>query len=214
VSIFIVRHAQSAANAGCVTADQGTIPITALGERQAQCVAELVPERPSAVVVSRFLRSVQTAAPLLRRFPGLQSEEWPIEEFTYLDPATCAGTTYAGRATLRDVYWGRCDPAWVDGPGCESFSDFITRVRRLEQALGNLRVDETTVVITHGFVMKALLWLQRDPPVGDMAAFDNFHRGVPVPNCAVLIANPESNGRLGLSATPSVAHVPADLQTE
>jgi len=43
--IFIVRHAQSAANAGGRTADSATIPITDTGNRQAQRVADLVPSR-------------------------------------------------------------------------------------------------------------------------------------------------------------------------
>ena len=215
--IFVVRHAQSAAKAGQRTTDQATIPITALGVCQAQCVAGVIPVRPGVVAVSSYLRSVQTGEPLLRRFPGLTLDQWPVEEFTYLDPGACHGTTYAERASLRDSYWNRCDPAHVDGPGCESFAGFIARVGELERRLGKLPLDGMTVVITHGFVMKALLWLQlRAPaPIGqrDMAEFDNFHRGVSVPNCAILRANLETHGRLDLSVTPSVDHLPAELQT-
>src|ERR1700722_19434623 len=50
--IFIVRHAQSTANAGERTADTATVPITDTGICQAQCVADLLSERPSSIVVS------------------------------------------------------------------------------------------------------------------------------------------------------------------
>jgi broad specificity phosphatase PhoE len=125
--IFIVRHAQSAANAGGRTADPAAIPITGTGTRQAQCVADLVSERPAVIAVSRYLRTVQTGEPLLRRYPGALAEQWRVEEFTYLDTTACAGTTYAERRARRDEYWTRCNPRWVDGPGCECFADFIAR---------------------------------------------------------------------------------------
>ena len=40
--IFIVRHAESAANAGGRTGDPATIPITETGVRQAERVANLI----------------------------------------------------------------------------------------------------------------------------------------------------------------------------
>src|ERR1700738_4538443 len=58
--IFIVRHAESAANAGGRTADPATIPITETGARQAQQVANVISTRPAVIVVSRYLRTVQT----------------------------------------------------------------------------------------------------------------------------------------------------------
>src|ERR1700683_2871508 len=83
--IFIVRHAQRAANAGGRTSDPAAIPITDTGIRQAQCVADLVAERPSVITVSRYLRTAQTAEPLLRRHSDVPVEQWRVEEFTYLD---------------------------------------------------------------------------------------------------------------------------------
>jgi broad specificity phosphatase PhoE len=155
--ILIVRHAESAANAGGRTGDPATIPITETGARQAQRVANFISARPAVIVVSRYLRTAQTAIPLLKRYPGVPVERWPVEEFTYLDIAACAGTTYAEREGLRDAYWRRCDPLWADGPACESFINFIARVRSFEQALGVRDADETVVVFTHGLIMQALL---------------------------------------------------------
>jgi broad specificity phosphatase PhoE len=215
--IFIVRHAQSVANAGGITVETATTPITDIGIRQAQCVADLVSERPVLIAISRYRRTAQTAEPLLRRYVGVPVEQWRIEEFTYLDTAACAGTTYAERKNLRDAYWKRCDPLWVDGPGCECFADFIGRVRRFEHRLNELGRDQTVVVFTHGFVMRALLWLQQyiaDQINGaEMADFYNFQRSVSMPNCAVLRGSPSGTGHLQLSTAASIAHIPIDLRT-
>lgn len=215
--IVIVRHAQSIANAGGRTVETATTPITDIGIRQAQCVAELVSERPVLVAVSRYQRTVQTAEALLRRYVGVPVEQWRIEEFTHLDPTACEGTTYAERKDLRDAYWTRCDPLWVDGLGCECFADFIGRVRALEHRLNEQRRDQTVVVFTHGFVMRALLWLQQDTADqitgAEMADFYNFQRSVSMPNCAVLRGSPSVSGRLQLSTTAFFAHIPADLRT-
>lgn len=216
--IFIVRHAQSVANAGGRTAETATIPITDTGIRQAQYVADLVSERPSVVAVSRYLRTVQTAEPLLGRYPHLLVEQWRVEEFTYLDLGACVETTYAERKGLRDGYWRRCDPLWVDGSGCECFADFIARVRDFQAALSVRGADETFVVFSHGFVMRALLWLQQHTAdqitTAEMADFYNFQQGVSVPNCAVVRGSPNGSGRLQLSTNVSVAHIPGDLRTE
>jgi probable phosphoglycerate mutase len=216
--ILIVRHAQSVANAGGRTAEPATIPITDIGARQAQYVADLVTERPIVIAVSCYLRTTQTADPLMRRYPGVPVELRRVEEFTYLDTAACAGTTYAERKARRDGYWTKCDPLWVDGPGCECFADFIARVRHLEEALSVRDANEIVVVFTHGLVMRVLLWFQKHTAKhvtgADMAEFDRFRREVSVPNCAVLRASPNGSGRLRLSANISVAHVPAGLRTE
>ena len=216
--IFIVRHAQSTANAGERTADTAAIPITDTGVRQAQCVADLLSERPSVIVVSRYLRTVQTGAALLRRYPGVAVEQWRVEEFTYLDTAACDGTSYAERQGLRVAYWKRCDPLWVDGPGCECFAEFIARVRHFEQALCVRDADKSVVVFTHGLVMHALLWFRQHASVqvtgSEMATFDRFRRSVSVPNCAVLRASSDGSGRLRLSTNVFVDHVPEELRTE
>jgi broad specificity phosphatase PhoE len=99
-NVLIVRHAQSAANAGGRTSDPAAIPITGLGRSQAQCVRNLVPVPPDVIVVSSYIRTVQTAEPLTSRFPNVSVQEWPVQEFTYLDPALCASTTYSERKAL------------------------------------------------------------------------------------------------------------------
>jgi broad specificity phosphatase PhoE len=212
--IFIIRHAESASNAGGRTGDPATIPITETGMRQAERAANLISVRPAVIVVSRYSRTVQTAAPLLKRFPGVPVECWPVEEFTYLNISACVGTTYAERGRLRDAYWSRCDPLWADGPGCESFTDFIARVRGFEQALSIREADDIVVVFTHSLIMQALLWLQQNSSGktdhASMQDFDGFKRSISVPNCGVLRAATNGRGRISISANVVTAHLDAD----
>lgn len=54
-------------------------------------------------------------------FPTAPFETWPIQEFTYLEPARCANTTVAQRKEWVEAYWARSDLAFTDGAGAESF---------------------------------------------------------------------------------------------
>ena len=126
--LWMVRHGQSQANAGEITADEWTNALTPLGQRQADRLADLCSEPPARVVVSPYLRARQTAAPFLARHPGVEVQEWPIHEFTYLATARSADTDRFSRQPLVDEYWSRMDPNHHDGPGAESFREFVERI--------------------------------------------------------------------------------------
>ena len=72
------------------------------------------------------------------------------------------------------------------------------------------------VVITHGFVIQALLWLQSHVPAqigqAEMANFNMFRRKIVVPNCSYVRAIPHGDG-LWVSATPAVSHLPVELRS-
>jgi len=183
--VLVVRHAESSSNAGGRTSGDALISITSEGARQARRLADRIAEHPTLIVVSRYPRTRQTAAPLLDRYPDVPVEVWPVEEFTYLSPAACAQTTYSERESLRNTFWQRADPDWVDGPGCESFAAFLARVRRFEQSLAARAPGELLVVFSHGHFMQALLWLQRTQTPA-MQDFDRFRQLVLIPNCGMV----------------------------
>lgn len=89
-------------------------------------VSELL--NPDLIVVSPFIRTRQTAQPLIDLYPEIPVEEWPVQEFTYLDFACCVGMTAEQRAPLVREYWERNDPDHIDGESSESFAQFIDRV--------------------------------------------------------------------------------------
>ena len=104
-AIFI-RHGQSTGNAGVPCDDLGAIELTELGQEQARAVAASWTQAPALIVTSPYTRTRQTAAPTIARFPGVPVEVWPIEEFTYLQPARWNGTRSAERMPHLERYWG------------------------------------------------------------------------------------------------------------
>ena len=98
---WLIRHGESVANAGGAVSSFSEIPLTARGRQQAELFAarfdELSADPPTLIVQSPYLRARQTAEPLIRRFAGVPVETWPVQEFTYLDPAATNGLNEAGR---------------------------------------------------------------------------------------------------------------------
>src|SRR5262245_22905657 len=123
-TILLVRHGQSEANAGEASPSPETVPLTALGERQARALAESLEHAPGLIVVSRFQRARQTAEPTQARFKPAKLEVWPVEEFHYLGAEAYRGTTKRDRRPDRDEYWHRGDPQRPWATGSETFVAF------------------------------------------------------------------------------------------
>lgn len=155
--IDIIRHAQSEANAGLPVSDPYTVPLTALGQQQADALKQTFNAQnlPGLIVTSPMLRTKQTAAPTISLFKGVPQEEWPMHEITYLEPTRHSGTTFDEREPDKRAYWQRLDPDYVDGPNAESFNQFISRVDDMAKRIKALE-PEYTVIFSHGFVMRAL----------------------------------------------------------
>lgn len=154
-AIFI-RHGQSTANIGLPVESFAGIPLTDLGQQQARAVAESLSFTPHRIVVSPYLRTQQTAAPTIERFPAVAVETWPIHEFTFWDPAhvPVQGEDELMRAI--DHYWTTADPDVRFGGGAESFAMFLGRA---EAALDRLQTERNAtpiVLFTHGHFMQAL----------------------------------------------------------
>jgi broad specificity phosphatase PhoE len=137
-AIFI-RHGQSTGNVGIPCDDLGSIPLTELGWQQSREVAASWTERPDLIVTSPYLRTQQTAAATIERFPDVAVEVWPIEEFTYLQPRRWNGTRSADRR-----YWKEAHTEYCDGEGAESFSALL---RRGEMALDRLAFHPTASLV-------------------------------------------------------------------
>ena len=184
---WLVRHGESAANAGIATTDPATIPLTPAGRSQAEKLADTL-ERPDLIVVSPYLRTRQTAEPTISRFPDVPVEVWPVQEFTYLSPERCISTTAEQRRPMVEDYWRRCDPSHHDGPGAESFSTMLERVKELRERLTAHPAD-SIVVFTHGQIMQALRLLREHPGALDreqMTWFLEFDQRSPIHNGVVL----------------------------
>jgi 2,3-bisphosphoglycerate-dependent phosphoglycerate mutase len=156
--VWLIRHAESTANTGAATYSPEVIPLTGKGFEQAQAVAGKIVQRPDLIVVSPFLRSQQTAAPLIARYTDVPVQEWKVQEFTYLAPDRCHNTTLTERKPLVDAYWSRNDPDYRDGPGAESFADLMSRAQTTVAQITKSE-DVFVVMISHGQFIRAVIWL-------------------------------------------------------
>lgn len=173
---IFVRHGQSTGNAGIPCHDLATIELTGQGWAQARQVATAWTEAPSLIVTSPFLRTQQTAAPTIERFPDVPVEVWPIEEFTYLQPSRWNGTLAADRAPHLVKYWSEANPAYCDGDGAESFG---TLLRRAETALARLAVLPSSgpiYVFSHGQFIQAVRAVVTESELDDRGKMQRFWR--------------------------------------
>ncbi len=187
-TVVLIRHGESQANAGFVTAHPATISLTERGWAQAAQVAARWSAPPALIITSAYLRTQQTAQPTCERFPQVPCVIWPIHEFTYLDIERSANTSAAQRQPLVAAYWQRCDPAYIDGAGAESFASLA---QRAEQTLLQLQQHSGTLaVFTHGQFMQMLLWRianPASPPTpASMRAWRDQARAAPLPNIATI----------------------------
>jgi broad specificity phosphatase PhoE len=174
--ILLVRHGQSVANAGGIPPDHITNPLTELGQAQAKAFADGFSCEPTLFLISPYLRAQQTSIPLRQRYPEVPIEEWPIQEFNYLEPARHKGTSEEQQMPHILKFWERNDPAYSDGPGAESFGAFLSRVRDVVTRLTQLKSDGCIVVFTHGFFMQAVRILLLFPTATDQQLISNFRR--------------------------------------
>jgi len=214
--IWLIRHAESTANVGAVTSLPENIPLTQRGFEQAKCVASAFDHEPDLIVLSPFLRAKETAEPVLARYPNAISQEWHVQEFSYLATERCHNTTVTDRKPLVAAYWEKSDPDYCDGPGAESFAQFVLRTKEMIERLTSANAD-FIVVFTHGQLIQLTMWLLwHNIEVitnQSMAAFRSFLLAIQVPNASIIKLKffPNENQRYFSGVITS--HLPTRLIT-
>lgn len=156
--VRLIRHAESAANAGLATTAPDSIPLTEKGKLQARAFADSITSTPDLIISSPFERAIATALPTTERFPHAPFEMWPVEEFTYLSPTRFAGTTQADRKPHAQSYWENGYAEFIDGPGAESFDHLLERADAMLAKLADHDV-QNILVFSHGQFIRAAAWL-------------------------------------------------------
>ncbi|WP_110970642.1 histidine phosphatase family protein [Pseudomonas huaxiensis] len=184
--VRLIRHAESAANAGLVTTDPDTIPLTEKGHQQAAALAASLDSAPELIVYSPFDRARLTAQPIIQRFPDVPTATWPVEEFTYLSPRRFNGSTQAQRKPQADGYWAQGDAAFRDGEDAESFRQLLDRAQVLLDRLARHEAEDI-LVVSHGQFIRAVAWLvlygDEAATPARMRAFRQQDVAVPFGNC-------------------------------
>lgn len=187
--IFVVRHAESEANVGLATSNPEKISITKSGEDLSAKFADEIEINADLIVISRHYRTLQTAQPLIEKYPQAILETWAIHEFTYLAPSACIDTTKEDRKTRVEEYWDKCDPDFVDGLGAESFATFFKRVQGCFNRMKVLG-DSNAYFFSHEQFIKLIEMLRKgviaDASVESMKIFRNALSTKSIKNLEVL----------------------------
>lgn len=163
MAIYLIRHAQSVGNVDGKTESHASIALTDLGHQQAQQLTQVLPQAHH-VIISPFLRTLQTAQPILER-DGLEAEILPIEEFSYLSDLKCKGTTLQQRKPWVDAYWQNLDVDYVDATDAESFRDLYLRVEALFTFLDREKqryTEQNLMVFSHGQFLQLFKMLREN----------------------------------------------------
>jgi len=191
-TIQFIRHAESQANAGQATIDDTTIALTDLGWQQARTVAETITQKPDLIIYSKYLRTQQTAKPLIQKFPHVPVKVLPIHEFTYLSPPKCAGTTPHQRQNWVAEYWELAGADYIHGTDAESFTQFIERVQICLDILSIIE-HHNIIIFTHSHVLRAIWQILGDYQFSSFEEQKHHfyhHMGLlPVPNTCIFKAN-------------------------
>ena len=185
-TLYLIRHAQSTANADDTSLPDREIPLSAAGGQQA---AELVCRLPEnrRVFVSEMRRTHETAAPYCARH-GIRPEILPcLNEFSYLPFAAVQGLDATARKPLAQAYWQRADPHFRAGSGADTFAEFDSRVSDFLLNVWPI-LPHGSLLFGHGIWMVLLAWWlagNHAETGADMAAFRAFQSSLHVANASV-----------------------------
>ena len=168
MAIFLVRHAESEANINGKTLSHASIALSEHGHRQAQDLCSKLPV-VDHVIVSKYLRTQQTAAPILEKY-GLSLEiDEHLHEFSYLSERKCANTNLNDRKAWVNAYWERMDYQHRDADDAESFEDLYLRVKAFHDKLKIVAEDYAVkhlAVFSHGqFLQLLIMQIQQPRPL-------------------------------------------------
>ncbi|ULJ62942.1 phosphoglycerate mutase family protein [Wielerella bovis] len=184
-TIYLIRHAQSLANAGGISLPERDIPLSDLGKQQA---AELVFRLPESenVFVSEMRRTHETAAPYCQHY-GIAPIVLPsLNEFSCLSLDLIRGMNGEQRRPLALAYWQRADVNECTGQGADTFSAFNQRV---DDFLADFfRLPENSLLFGHGIWLALLAWKVlgfQAATSDDMRRFRAFQQALPMANASV-----------------------------
>lgn len=168
MSIFLIRHAESEANINGKTLSHASIALSEHGHKQAQALCLKLPEIDH-VIVSQYLRTHQTAAPLLEKYNLNFEVDEHLHEFSYLSERKCANTNMDDRKAWVNAYWEKMDYQHKDADDAESFEDLYMRVQAFYEKLKILAenyVQKNLAVFSHGqFLQLLMMQIQQPQPI-------------------------------------------------
>lgn len=159
--IYLVRHGKSTANAGGEILPNADIELTTLGHQQAKEVAQWVVQTLGddirSVGVSSYIRTLQTAQPLLDQLDITPTVIEGLQEFDLIGFSGLKGLTFEQRMAITNAYWKEADPAIPNAEDAESFQQFYQRIPKVLAQFATFE-SGNHVVFTHGYWISMLIW--------------------------------------------------------
>lgn len=185
-SIYLIRHAESTANAGGISLPNADIPLSDKDREQAEMLAQRLSIIPSAVFTSAFLRTQETAAPYLAKLGISASADALLNEFTMLGYSLVKGLNGAQRKPYANKYRRRADLDLRMGDDGETFREFYQRVDNFLQRLTTY--PDQAMLFTHGIFIRLVIWRLLGMQVSNQTQLRDFFQfhGFAIPNTAVF----------------------------
>jgi 2,3-bisphosphoglycerate-dependent phosphoglycerate mutase len=175
--VYLVRHGESAplreGQPQPLVGGHGDPELDPVGHGQAERVADRLARLPlHAIYVTSLQRTVQTAAPLVRR-TGLTPVVEPELREVFL--GEWEGGIYRVRAVENHPEWQRvqAEQTWDVIPGAEKQVDLAARVRSAVAKIAANHPDERVAIFTHGGVIGMLAALATGGRMFAFAGSDN-----------------------------------------
>lgn len=171
--VLLLRHVESEANRAGVGLGRTDSPPTELGLRQLTLTVEALAEERIGRVLTSPLQRARRLAQAIASARGLEAE--PAEALIEMDVGELEGLEWS---TARERYgeflrgWRGPNSARLRMPGGESLADVLERCRPLFDELLASNTEDTSVIVSHNFVVKALLTHALGLPIEEWRRID------------------------------------------
>jgi broad specificity phosphatase PhoE len=154
-TVYLARHGQSDWNAANRFQGHSDRPLTELGRRQAEALAEeLESQAPLSAIYSSSLRRALETASIIGARVGL--EPLPVDDLREVDVGGWAGLSRDDvEARFPDAFrrWLDGGEGWEDG---ETYAEMATRVLEALRRIAANHLDDEILVVSHGGPIRAI----------------------------------------------------------
>lgn len=200
-TLHLVRHGETAFNRDGRGLGQADVPLTELGERQARAVGAAFAAVPVVRILSSPLVRARTVADAVTAVSGVPVEV--REALTEMDVGETEGLDFADmRNRFPDFIHQWSGPHAVETrlPGGESLRDVAVRLGPIVAEIQSIETGEV-VLVSHNFVLKALLCALLGVPLENFRAFQM--------DLASITALTLRNGRVAVRRLNDICHLDA-----
>ena len=171
--VLLLRHVESEANRAGVGLGRTDSPPTELGLRQLALTVEALADERIGRVLTSPLQRARRLAQAIASAHGLEAK--PAEALIEMDVGELEGLEWSAARERYGEFlrgWRGPNSARLRMPGGESLADVLERCRPLFDELLASDAEEASVVVSHNFVVKALLTHALGLPIEEWRRID------------------------------------------